>query len=254
MTRSLPTMYLVRQTRRRRGKRAATTSWRCRGQSTWYAPHRCDTRSLVCLASYAPYDLSTEVDMQIQAGLVITVALVCGHLKSSRYAEYLAWTQGIPPGGLEEMDFRHKQRGRPADRYAIQAVGRDQEGNRVQRERGVEHIRWSDWGIGLFKVPACDYCDDVMGETADVSFGDAWLSQFRPETEGKNLVITRSELAERIVSDGVSRGDIDSVASLSRRCRPFSRVWDSSPARRVGGSAGGTAENWSIYAAEESRA
>ncbi len=152
-----------------------------------------------------------EVDMQIQAGLVMTVALVCGHLKSSRYAEYLAWTQGIPPGGLEGMDFRHKQRGRPADRYAIQAVGRSLEGHRVQRERGVEHIRWSDWGIGLFKVPACDYCDDVMGETADVSFGDAWLSQFRPETEGKNLVITRSELAERIVGEGVSRGDVDSV-------------------------------------------
>jgi len=153
----------------------------------------------------------TEVDLQIQAGLVITIALVCGHLKSSRYAEYLAWTQGIPPGALEEMDFRHKQRGRPADRYGIQAVGRDREGNRVKRERTVDHIRWSDWGIGLFKVPACDYCDDVVGETADVSFGDAWLSQFRPETEGKNLVITRSELAERIVSDGVSRHEIDSV-------------------------------------------
>ncbi len=109
------------------------------------------------------------------------------------------------------MDFRHKRRGRPADRYAIQAVGRDREGNRVQRKRGAEHIRWSDWGIGLFKVPACDYCDDLMGETADVSFGDEWLRQFRPETEGKNLVITRSELAERIVRDGVACGDIDSV-------------------------------------------
>ena len=153
----------------------------------------------------------TEIDQRIQAGLVVTLALVCGHLKSSRYAEYLAWTQGIPPAGLEEMDFRHKLRGRPADRYAIQAVGRDGDGNRVQRTRGVEHIRWSDWGIGLFKVPACDYCDDVVGETADVSLGDAWLPQFRPETEGKNLVITRSELAERIVSDGVSRGEVASV-------------------------------------------
>jgi coenzyme F420 hydrogenase subunit beta len=154
----------------------------------------------------------TDVDPRIEARLVTTIALVCGHLKSSRYAEYLAWTQGIPPGGLETMDFRHKQKGRPADRYAIRAEGRDRQGNRVQRERGVEHIRWSDWGIGLFKVPACDYCDDVVGETADVSFGDAWLPQFRPETEGKNLVITRSQLAERIVSDGVYRRAVDAVS------------------------------------------
>ena len=102
-------------------------------------------------------------------------------------------------------------RGWPTDRYAILAEGRDRQGKRIQRTRGVEHIRWSDWGIGLFKVPACDYCDDVVGETADISFGDAWSPEFRPETEGKNLVITRSELAERIVSDGVSRREVASV-------------------------------------------
>jgi coenzyme F420 hydrogenase subunit beta len=150
-----------------------------------------------------------EDDERIGAGLVMTAALVCGHLKSARYGEYLAWTQGIPPGRLDAIDYRHKAKGRPADRYAIEAIGRDREGNTVRRERGVEHVRWSDWGIGLFKVPACDYCDDVVGETADVSFGDAWLPPYVLEPEGKNLVITRSTLAESIVGDGIRLGHVE---------------------------------------------
>ena len=152
-----------------------------------------------------------EDDDEVAAGLTVTVALVCGHLKSSRYAEYLAWTQGIPPGGLEAVDFRHKVAGRPADRYAIEAVGRDRAGTPVHIRRGVDRIRWADWGIGLFKVPACDYCDDVVGETADVSFGDAWMAPYLLESEGKNLVITRSALAEELVGNGVRSGAVDAV-------------------------------------------
>ena len=35
-----------------------------------------------------------------------------------------------------------------------------------------------DWGAGFFQNPACDACDDVVAETADVSFGDAWVEPY----------------------------------------------------------------------------
>ena len=35
-----------------------------------------------------------------------------------------------------------------------------------------------DWGAGFFQNPACDACDDVVAETADMSFGDAWVEPY----------------------------------------------------------------------------
>ena len=147
-------------------------------------------------------------DAVLAERIAVTASLVCGHLKSTRYAEYLAWELGVPPGGLEEIDFRLKMKGRPANRYAVEVKGTDAGGHEVDVERGVEFIKWSDWGIGLLKVPACDYCDDVVGETADITFGDAWIAPYLSEHDGTNLVITRSKLAESVVAGGIERGEV----------------------------------------------
>ena len=69
----------------------------------------------------------------------------------------------------------------------------------------------ADWGLGIFKLGACDYCDDVVGETADVSFGDAWLPPFMGDWRGANMAIARSELAAQILQEGEDRNDLDVI-------------------------------------------
>jgi coenzyme F420-reducing hydrogenase beta subunit len=141
-------------------------------------------------------------DPVIASRTTLTVSLVCGHLKSSTYTTYLGWSVGVAPGELADVDYRHKVENRPANRYAIAATATD--GRRV--ETGVEHIPMSDWGIGLFKPSACDYCDDVVGETADVTCGDAWLPPLMSDWRGANVVVTRSPLARSLVSGGIADG------------------------------------------------
>ena len=152
--------------------------------------------------------LLVDSDEELKEDLVATIALVCGHLKSSRYAEYAAWQMGVPPGSLTSFDFRTKVEGRPANLYAMTAVGSDDRRRPIDRTKGAEEIRWADWGLGLFKLQACDYCDDVVGETADISLGDAWIPPYAAEWQGTNLVITRSALAEEIVASGVDDGTV----------------------------------------------
>ena len=38
--------------------------------------------------------------------------------------------------------------------------------------------------------PACEFCDDVVGETADMSVGDAWLPGYVSDWRGTSVVVS----------------------------------------------------------------
>lgn len=131
------------------------------------------------------------------------IGLFCGHLKSTRYADTLGWEMGIDLGDLATIDFRVE--GESASRYQVSATGSD--GQNVVRPNNTLLV--ADWGYGMFKYHACDYCDDVMAETADVSFGDAWLPDFSSDPRGTNVVVARSKQAADIL--GLAVPEIDLV-------------------------------------------
>lgn len=151
--------------------------------------------------------LLADSDEVIRDRIAFTASLVCGHYKSTLYSEYLAWSVGVMPDQVLDIDYRHKEPGRSPNRYCVRVSGQD--GRDVVR--GVERIPMADWGMGIFKLGACDYCDDIVGETADVSLGDAWLDPFMADWRGANLAITRSALATRIFEDGEASGDLEVI-------------------------------------------
>ena len=132
-----------------------------------------------------------------------TLALACGHLKSRHFADYLAWQQGIAPHELRNIDFRVKRPGYPANRYAI-AVTSDTH----TASKPAWRLRGTDWGEGCFKHRACDYCDDIAGETADITLGDAWLPQCRDDWRGHNILLTRSPRLEQLLQRAAKDGTI----------------------------------------------
>src|SRR5690606_38702641 len=46
------------------------------------------------------------------------------------------------------------------------------------------HFADGDWGAGFLQNPACDFCDDVVAETADIAFGDAWVEPYASDGPG----------------------------------------------------------------------
>ncbi len=134
------------------------------------------------------------------------IALFCGHQKSVAYSEYLA-SQICGIGNLKRInyiDFRVKDLNANADQYLIE-VGLN---NGEKLSKRAKEIRWTDWGLGLFKPKACDYCDDVAGEVADVIFGDAWIKPYASDPLGTNIVITRNTEIENIFETGLLNGEI----------------------------------------------
>jgi coenzyme F420 hydrogenase subunit beta len=145
-------------------------------------------------------------DPTIGERVAVTLALVCGHLKSTRFADSFAWQAGIEPGTLTEVDFRRKLPDRPANRYGVELHGSDSEGEPRELVSPTDAFFGSNWGHGFFKYDACDYCDDVLGETADITVGDAWLPQYVEDSAGTNVVVVRTPELASIVEDGMADG------------------------------------------------
>ncbi|MBI1356442.1 MAG: glycosyltransferase [Acidobacteria bacterium] len=137
--------------------------------------------------------------------LAFVVGIVCGHLKSGAFAESLAWQCGIAPPDLVDVDFRMKLEGRPASRYGLRVDGLV-DGRPVSVTRPMEGLIGANWGHGLFKLKACEFCDDVLAETADVTVGDAWLPQYDADSRGTNVAVVRHRQVLTLMQEAAAEG------------------------------------------------
>lgn len=124
------------------------------------------------------------------------IGLVCGHLKSDFFAKSEAWESGVSLEDIARVDFRHKTLGSPASDYAVE-VKRISGGDPVIKR--TAELSTTNWGLGYFKYNACDYCDDVLAETADVTFGDAWIPKYENDGEGCNVIVVRNQDVQNLI-------------------------------------------------------
>ena len=146
----------------------------------------------------------TKVDEDLAKQIAFTISIFCGHMKSSLFAENLAWQAGVKPSEISNVDFRTKQKELHASNYALTIETRD--GHKIVRS--MRTMLGRRWDCGFFRLKACDYCDDVVGETADISLGDAWLTSFVEDWQGHNIIITRSAVADRIFRGLINNGNV----------------------------------------------
>jgi len=131
--------------------------------------------------------------------ITFTISLFCGHLKTTHYLDSLVSQFDISTKDVEKFDFRHKIETRKASDYGTELVLKNGE----KKMKLNKDLFGTDWGLGLFKLKACDYCDDVIGETADISFGDAWIPKYEDDYLGTNVVVTRHQILDKIISKAI---------------------------------------------------
>src|SRR5690606_20846723 len=96
--------------------------------------------------------------------------------------------------------FRKKLEDRPADDYAIEVQGK-KNGKHVIFSSPKNNLYTTNWGQGQFKYNACEFCDDVLAETADVTVGDAWLPEYANDSMGTNIIVVRNSTILKIIED-----------------------------------------------------
>ena len=135
------------------------------------------------------------------------IGLICGHLKSRYFADYLAEQRGSGNRALASFDFRHKLPGRKASDYGFTYRTTDAP-DETKGPWPMIDVRGKDWGEGQFKNQACEFCDDVLAECADIVIGDAWLPGFVADYRGTNIVVTRDRQLDAVVRQGQERGEL----------------------------------------------
>ena len=151
--------------------------------------------------------LRCSEDPVLRTRVVFTLGLFCGHMKSARMAESHAWQMGLHAADIASLDFRAKDPGRPANWYTTRIGLRDG----GERRLDWWHMADGDWGAGFFQASACDCCDDVVAETADVSFGDAWVEPYASDGRGTNVVVVRESQIAAVLGEAGGALHLDPV-------------------------------------------
>lgn len=149
--------------------------------------------------------LLRRADPLLRDRITHTLGLFCGHMKSATFVESFAWQLKTEMEEVEAVDYRIKDQGRPANWYRAHLTLKDG----THRAEDWWHLADGDWGAGFFQNSACNFCDDVVAETADVSFGDAWVEPYSSDGRGTNVVIARTPEMAALLDEGVARGTLE---------------------------------------------
>ena len=122
---------------------------------------------------------------KLRKKLKYILGLVCGQQKSTNFADYLAAKSQVD--SLCSIDFRKKKSGRPNGNFGVSLIGGQRSKSLTFSDYGKE------WSFKMFTLPACNVCDDIFAETADVVLMDAWLPEYQASDKGENLVIVRNK-------------------------------------------------------------
>lgn len=145
----------------------------------------------------------------------VLIGLTCGQNQNKFFVDYLASMRGYDPKDLSRVTFRIKDPHKAASDF----------GCTLETKSGKEFtVFWSEgmgdaWHRGYFRPKACDFCDDVFADTADVTFMDAWLPEFSRDYKGTNLAVIRHPIVLDIFerakeTTSVMVGEIDTARVL----------------------------------------
>ncbi|AKX46874.1 4Fe-4S ferredoxin [Thiopseudomonas alkaliphila] len=159
--------------------------------------------------------LAQHYDASLKEKIPFVAGIICGGVKSKFFTEYLASKAGVDPEVIQNPDFRIKDVTSTASNYAFGC--KDTASGEYKK---IKMLEVGDmWGTGLFKANACDFCDDVVTELADISLGDAWLDPYSQDGRGTSVIITRSPLAEALIQEGLVSSALELEPLSSDRMR-----------------------------------
>lgn len=146
-------------------------------------------------------------DDKIRQRIRFVASLVCGHMKSINWSLSLGWAAGIPPENQSQIMFRIKSEGisSKAYYYGVKQISDDDKLLILDSATVVG----GKFNLGAMMLNACNYCDDVVGETADVSIGDAWLPKYAFDWRGKNMFVSRNYEITELLKSAQAQGRLE---------------------------------------------
>lgn len=156
--------------------------------------------------------LAQKRNRKLRERVKYTLALTCGQMKSKYYTEHLSRLAGTE-GEIEKVHYRGKDERYTSSNFYFSSSNGSGVNNRLYWREGPKNI----WTNRCYTPTACNYCDDVFGETADISVMDAWLSEYVNEYKGNSLIVTRDPQIEQLIQKALLKKQLKgSVISIDK--------------------------------------
>jgi coenzyme F420 hydrogenase subunit beta len=124
---------------------------------------------------------AAEFDDILRERIVLHIGLFCGHSLSFAATEYLFRQYGIDSAEVRRLEYRGG--GWPG---GVRVYTKD------EKKVFVPHFEaWKLFDVA-FTPWRCLLCRDGSAELADISFGDAWLEEFKSDPEGISAIVVRT--------------------------------------------------------------
>lgn len=124
-----------------------------------------------------------QANRELKEKIVLHLGLICGHMPSYWAMRTFLYRLRINPAEVSRVSYRGE--GWPGKVVILKKDG----------SRHVEPIAsyYSTFGSAFFIPSRCLKCCDMTAELSDLSFGDAWVPEFKDDKTGRSIVIVRSE-------------------------------------------------------------
>lgn len=143
------------------------------------------------------------VNAKLRQKIIYHFGIFCSHTVSLKGTEFLLRKLGIKDES-DLVSIAYRDRGWPGG-FLVRLKDKS--------ERFL-HLNsyWAPlFGRFFFTPMRCTLCPDGLADLADISFGDAWLPEFRRERDGESILLTRTKEGEELIDLTIKRGDVNLI-------------------------------------------
>lgn len=129
-----------------------------------------------------------QINKKLKQKIILHLGLFCNHTPTLLATEFLLKKVKVKKENVKRLDFRGE--GWPG---------------RTKISLGNSELllpfSWNFVGSYFFTPVRCFLCSDFVNELSDLSFADAWLPEFSEDKTGKSIIISKSELGEKLLQE-----------------------------------------------------
>jgi coenzyme F420 hydrogenase subunit beta len=151
-----------------------------------------------------------QINKNLKEKIVLHLGLLCGHAPNFMGTDFFLKKLNIKKEDVKKLDYRGE--GWPGNITITLKDDREIVISRVGSERPPSINLHYETAFHLhFFQKRCLVCCDGICELADISFGDTWRlpELVSGEKIGKSLIISRTEIGERLLQNATYKGKIE---------------------------------------------
>jgi len=132
--------------------------------------------------------------------VVMHIGLFCGHTVSFEGTDFVLERLGVRTADVKGFYYRGN-----SWPDSLRVETKDNRTIRLRFNRSW-NAYWNVFSPFFFTPLRCLMCPDEFNELADISLGDAWLSELKGHDKGESLIIARTEVGEELLRNAQRDG------------------------------------------------